>query len=196
MTDRLLWVAHQLLQRCQLLWEVAQSRPVELQPSQAAHTLDMLREVAALCVCRQERLHVREEERHYVLVWRWHTWGYLSVSQSVSHISSLCCHTKEIVNVFIYLNLNGNQRKIIGSIYNPLHYTNPCNWKLTFSFWTLLKVITKYGVPNLASIGSTLNHYKLNTFVLHEYVNVRTKNLRTYRRKREEENIKYIVHRL
>lgn len=43
-------MAHQLLQRCQLLWEVAQPRPVELQPSQTAHTLDMLWEVAALYV--------------------------------------------------------------------------------------------------------------------------------------------------
>lgn len=50
MTDGLLLTPHQLLQRCQLLWEVAQASPVELQPSQAAHTLDMLGEVAALCV--------------------------------------------------------------------------------------------------------------------------------------------------
>lgn len=42
------WMSHQLLQRGQLLWEVAQSCPVELQPSQAAHRLDMLREISTL----------------------------------------------------------------------------------------------------------------------------------------------------
>lgn len=41
-------LSHQLLQRGQLLREVAQPRPVELQPSQAAHTLDMLWKVATL----------------------------------------------------------------------------------------------------------------------------------------------------
>lgn len=44
----LLEKAHQLLQGGQLFWEVAQPCPVELQPSQTAHTLDMLWEVAAL----------------------------------------------------------------------------------------------------------------------------------------------------
>ena len=41
-------MSHQLLQRGQLLWEVTQSRPVQFQPSQAAHALDVLGEVSAL----------------------------------------------------------------------------------------------------------------------------------------------------
>lgn len=41
-------MSHQLLQGRQLLWEVAQARPVELQPAQTAHRLHMLREVATL----------------------------------------------------------------------------------------------------------------------------------------------------
>lgn len=41
-------MSHQLLQRGQLLWEVTQSCPVQFQPSQAAHTLDVLWEVPTL----------------------------------------------------------------------------------------------------------------------------------------------------
>lgn len=47
--------SHQLLQRGQLLWEVAQSCPVELQPSQTAHTLDMFWEVPPLYRQTQDR---------------------------------------------------------------------------------------------------------------------------------------------
>lgn len=47
-------MSHQLLQRGQLLWEVTQSCPVQFQPSQAAHTLNVLWEVSTLSETTQK----------------------------------------------------------------------------------------------------------------------------------------------
>lgn len=47
-------MSHQLLQRGKLLWEVTQSCPVQFQPSQAAHTLNVLWEVSTLSEMTQK----------------------------------------------------------------------------------------------------------------------------------------------